>query len=86
MQGKLLQKMKNRAIVYLKYNAIKNFLGKYQYKFTVMGIKENMDQNPSWNMLMEMVCFQDATLIYLRKSKTNLNFIYLMPKHADVKT
>lgn len=30
MQGKLLQKMKNRAIENLKYSAIKNFLGKYQ--------------------------------------------------------
>lgn len=30
MQGKLLQKIKNGAIVYLKYSAIKNFLGKYQ--------------------------------------------------------
>lgn len=30
MQEKILQKMKNRAIMYLKYSTIKNFLGKYQ--------------------------------------------------------
>lgn len=67
MQGKLLQKMKNRAIVYLKYSAIKKFLGKYQQGSkhstnSQYGKKENMDQNPSWNILMEMVCFQDVTL------------------------